>query len=300
MNHKIYHYLPCFIISFLVALLLIALQLSYVVTHILLKPSLYSESLADNNISAVVVEDLNTYFTRISATTDIPADVYMQNISKADISQSANDLITDSLAYLTDENAPLPTVKYDFEPLNAGITQYFETYAEENNIEKDDTYDKVLNSTIETAETQIEGKIDVLFLGQISQTSIAQKLHRYAGLLNSMVYICAVAIVILLIIMAVIIRHHKFNMFYWTGCSVFASSLVYLIPCVYLKETNAFGNFFIKTEYIKQAVTGLINSVLSKVITFNILMAVIGLFLICACAIFKSDILSLKKEIKTK
>lgn len=296
MNHKLYHYLPCFVLSLVISVLLICFQLTYFTAQVILKPSLYSEALSKNSITNLIYDDLETYFTRISAATGVPAEVYMKSVTKANLSSAVNSLIQDSLNYLKSKDSPKPEIKYSFEQLEQDIADYFENYANENNIEKNEEYKKLLNSTIETAESQISGKLDVLFLKRLSDTSLASEVHVYAGFINAAMYICAAAAIALWALIFYIIRHHKLNMLYWVGISVFVSSAAILIPSAYLHFSNYFSNFFVKTPYIQKSVTGLINTVLAKTVTFEFVMTALGIILICSYAIFKSGLLKINRK----
>lgn len=296
MNRKIYHYLPCFIISFFITLFMVIMQASFFLTYVILKPDIYSEALSKNNITNYIYSDLETYFTRISAATGVPAEVYMKSVTKANLAQAANVLVEDSMRYLSDENAPKPVLQYAFGQLESDVTAYFESYAEENNIDKDEEYNKLLKSTIETAKTQISGKIDVFFLKQLCDTQSAEKIHPYVGMIKTAVYVSAIVIGILAGIMIYIIRHHKLNILYWLGVCCFSSAGLLLVPALYLDRTNYFSSFIIKTEYIHKAVSGLMDTMLSKIITFEVFIVILGVLLIAACAVLKSGVLSLKRR----
>lgn len=292
MNRKIYHYLPSFVLGAFAALFFLLFQVTFFISKIALDPELYTMAMTDRDISGAVYADLETYFNRISAATGVPGEVYMKSVDKTDIAHSVNNLITDSINYLSKEDAYPPKLNYDFSQLEKDLTDYFETYAAENNIEKNEEYDKLLKSTISMAETQISGKLDVLFLEQISSKGFAQTIHKYAKLVSICMYSSAAAIIILFGIMLRINRHHLANMLYWLGSVLFAAAGTALIPTVYLKFSGYFDNFFIKTEYIQKALKGIIDSVFGKVLTFEMICVVIGVLLVIGCAVVKRDILS--------
>lgn len=89
-------------------------------------------------------------------------------------------------------------------------------------------------------------------------------------------------------------------MLYWVGISVFVSSAAILIPSAYLHFSNYFSNFFVKTPYIQKSVTGLINTVLAKTVTFEFVMTALGIILICSYAILKSGLLKINRKNKSQ
>lgn len=282
---KLYHYAPMLILSLLAAIVLIAFELCFFVSQVIFKPELYSEAMGKNDVAEAIYEDLDTYFGQYSIPSNIPKEVFTGSLDKSELSRAAYGLLSDSLAYLTDPSAEKPEPEYDFTSLENDITGYFESYAEENKIEKNDEYRKMLDSTISTAEEQIESKLDVMMLYTVSQTKFAATVHKYAKLINAAAVACAVMLAVLAALMVFVDRHHPRDLTYWFGTAIFCSSAAQLIPAVYLDKIGYFNSFFMKSEHVYRTVTGFFQTALDKLIFMHTVLVIIAVLLIAVTLI---------------
>lgn len=277
---KLYHYTPMLILSLITAFILMIFEISAFISQTLFKPQIYSDTMGKGSISQTIYDELDEYFKQYSAPTGIPHEVFTKSLDKKKLSNAAYALLTDSLSYLTNPDAPKPQVTYDFTQLESDITEYIENYSEQNEIEKDEEYYSLIDSTITTAKEQIENKLDIMMLYTLSQTGFASKLHKYAGMVNIGMTASAILLAVLLSLMVFIDRHHPRDFPYWTGSIMFCSSAVILVPAIYLKKTRFFDGFFMRSEHIYRTVTGLFSEILDKIIFSQTIILAIGVFLI--------------------
>lgn len=279
---KLYHYPAMFVLTMLATISLMVFEVSAFFSLIVFKPDIYSEAVTKYKVADAIYEDLDTYFGRLAAPTGIPKEVYMNSIDKESISNSLDDLLKSSFKFVTSEMAAIPEVNYDFTQLEKDITDYIEEYSEENNIEKNDEYYDLIKKTIDKAETQITDRLDVIMLYKLSNSAIARSLHKYPKMINTIKLVSAILMAVFLLAMFFVNRHHLRDMTYWIGSAMFVSAVIFLIPVVYIKKHGFVESFFMKSEHIYRAVTGILNSLLNRIITTQVIMLIIGVLLIVA------------------
>lgn len=269
-----------FILTMLEILALIVFEISAFFSQVVFKTEIYEEVLDKYKVAEAIYEDLDTYFGQFAIPTGIPKEVFTESITVEDINRSLHSMLTGSLKYLTNETAPVPKVTYDFTELENGITKYIEEYSEENGIEKDEEYYNLINKTISTAEKQITDRLDVVMLYKVASSKFAASVHKYPRLVNNIKLASAVAMGVILLLMFFVNRHHPRDMTYWIGTVFFCSGAFLLIPMLYIKKKGYIGSFFMKSEHVYRAVTGLLGSLLDGIIKTQIIMIVVGVLLI--------------------
>lgn len=268
------------ILSFFAVIILIVFEAAMFVETVVFKPALYSEAIGRKAVINAVYDDLEIYFTQFSAPTGIPSEVFIDPINKDDISQSAFDLLSDSLAYLTDKNAPKPEIKYDFKPFEDSVVGYIEDYSERNNIEKDEDYYNLIDNTVSTGEGQIRHHLDVMMLYQLSNSKYGEVMHNKSGYIRMIMFGSAGVLALIAILMFVVDRNHIRDLTYWVGMVIAVSAVILLIPCTYLNKINYFSTFFVRSPHIYLTVTGVFQTMLNMIIYFETVMLIIGLILI--------------------
>lgn len=277
---KLYHYPAMAILSIFAVLLLLVFELTAFVKLVVFKPELYSEAIGRKAVSDAVYEDLTEYFAQFSAPTGIPPEVFNGAIDQHELADASFDLLTDSLNYLTNKNAQLPEIKYDFESFEKKIVGYIEEYSESNGIEKDDEYYDLIDNTVTVAENQIINHLDIMMLHQLATSRYGKVIHEKSEYVGTAMFASCGLFVIVLMIMIIVDRRHVRDLPYWAGLILAVSSAVLLFPCIYLDKINYFSTFFIRSRHIYLTVTGVFQTVLSRVIRFETVMLLVGLILI--------------------
>ncbi len=277
---KLYHYPAMLMLSLLAVLVLLVFEIAAFIQTVVFKPALYSEAIGRKAVINATYDDLETYFTQFSAPTGIPAEVFIDPLDKDVISDSAFQLLTDSLSYLTDKNAPKPEIKYDFKPFEDSVVGYIEDYSDRNDIIKDDSYYDLIDNTVSTGEGQIRHHLDVMMLYQLSNSSYGELLHEKSGLIRMIMLGSGGALLLIMAIMVIIDRNHPRDLPYWAGMVISVTSVILLIPCTYLNKINYFSTFFVRSPHIYLTVTGVFQTMLNMIIYFETVMLIIGLILI--------------------
>lgn len=277
---KLYHYPAMLSLSLLAVLILLVFEISAFVQLVVFQTDLYSEAIGRKAVINATYDDLDTYFTQFSAPTGIPAEVFMDPINKDDLSDASFQLLTDSLAYLTHKEAPKPEIQYDFKPFEDSVVGYIEKYSEENEIEKDDDYYNLIDNTVSTGEGQIRHHLDVMMLYQLSNSSYGEFLHNRSGIVGMVMLGSGIALAAVAFFMVLVDRNHPRDLTYWAGMIITVTSLIIMIPCMYLNKINYFSTFFVRSPHIYLTVTGVFQTMLNKIIYFENIMLIIGIILI--------------------
>ncbi len=282
---RLYHFVPLIILSLFISIFLILFQLCVFINNTVLDPQIYNQAMNEKNVTQSIYDDLCTYFKSLSNATGIPTEVFTAPLDKEALYTASFKLLSESLNYITDKNAPKPSPNYDFTSEEESITNYIEKHASENNIEKNDEYKKLLKNTVDTAKTQIQSRFDVVMLYTLAKSSAGEKLHNYSYLFSIGSYVTIGLVIVLLVIMIIIDRHHPRDYPYWVGLIMVVSSGFWLIPAVYLKATEYFQTFFVRNEYIHKAVTGMFEISLDRIIRTQLILFIVGVVLIVSTLI---------------
>ncbi len=294
---KLYHFQPMILLSLLVSIAVILFEACIFINGTLLDTDIYSRAMNEKKVTDAMYDELAEYFKSLSNATGIPAEVFTDPLDKEELYTTSFKLLQESINYITDENSPAPSINFDYSKVEKSITDYIEKHAEENNIEKNDEYHKLLNNTIKTAKEQIESRFDVMMLYTLSKQSPAEWLHEHSGIFKIGTFVFIAIAVILVALMLFLDRHHPRDYPYWAGLILAVSSGFWLIPAVYLKSTNYFDAFFIRNEYIYKSVTGLFDLTLDHLIKLHAVLLIIGVVLIISTLVIHySYIHYLKKQ----
>ena len=277
---RLYHFVPMLIFSLFAVIFVILAEACIFINHTLLDSEIYMQAMNEKNITQSMYDELCTYFDSLSHATGIPTEVFTDPLDKEELYTASFKLLQESITYLKDENAPKPSVNYDYSKVEKSITDYIEKHAEEHNIKKNKEYTKLIKNTVDTAKTQIESRFDVMMLYTLSKTSGAEKLHNYSWLIGVGIFVFIGLAVIMLIMMVITDRHHPRDFPYWAGLIMTVSGSFWLVPAVILKSKDFFASFAIRNEYIYNSVTGMFNIALNGIIKLQVIILILGILLI--------------------
>lgn len=255
--------------------------LSFVKNH-LLNETTYTQNSEKNNIPQMAYDEINTYFTNSTDYSRIPADVYMSAISEEDVKSIINLKIQWLFDYITAENSKTSVERIDYSyysALEKSITDYFEEFAKENNVEVDEAYNTQLQNTIDTAISEIDNYTDIYLIDLIEKTGAIEKVRKYYNLINILMYVCIAVTVLCAAIIVILTRKRIANTLYWLSISGICMSIIMLIPTLWLKISGVTNKLIIRNKCVYSAYTGFlsdsINSLLTTVMTILVISTVI-------------------------
>lgn len=264
--------------------------LSFVKNH-LLNETTYTQNSEKNNIPQMAYDEINTYFTNSTDYSRIPADVYMSAISEEDVKSIINLKIQWLFDYITAENSKTSVERIDYSyysALEKSITDYFEEFAKENNVEVDEAYNTQLQNTIDTAISEIDNYTDIYLIDLIEKTGAIEKVRKYYNLINILMYVCIAVTVLCAAIIVILTRKRIANTLYWLSISGICMSIIMLIPTLWLKISGVTNKLIIRNKCVYSAYTGFLsNSIGSLLTTVMTILVISTVILIIAIVISK-------------
>lgn len=238
----------------------------------------------ENEIVPMIKSQLENYFSDKYNSTGIPAEVYMSAITDEYLLSVVNGTINEAFDYMENEKPAEFTVKSNTQ-LEENITDFFSDYAESIGYEKDDNYNKKVDSAISSAYNAIGEQCDIYKLKTIYNKGLLIKAKPIYQNLNLIKYAC-LGVTVLLVVIIVLINIKSISAaLYWTGISSLISGAIGIIPCIYLNETNYFDAFVIKQPQIFTAFTGAMYSAVDSFMMNQIILAAVGALLIIVYAV---------------
>ncbi|MCD7799914.1 MAG: hypothetical protein LUG94_01735 [Ruminococcus sp.] len=269
-------YFSCVILSIVMVFLIIALHILLLFKYEVMSGNAFSKAIDSENIPSVVYNYLNDYFEEQYNSTGIPTDIYMQSLTEDDISNIVNNSVNNALEYMSNKDDSF-NIDYDFSNLETSLNDFFVEYAQSIDYPQDDEFYSKVESTTNNAISVIKEKCDVFKFSTINDTGLFDNVRKYYHYIDYVQYALIGAIIILILILILLNRKYILDCIYWLCNSISISSILMLIPCIYIKSTDYFSSFSIKTAGTYNAVTGLLNGLTDTYITTLIITLAIGL-----------------------
>ena len=250
-------------------------------TYVLLDKTTYTDAMYENEVDTIAFEEINQYFDRQYAYTGIDAEVFKSVVDRNDISVQIFSYIDSTFEYMTCKTDRLPEFNYDFTAIEESLNADYERWAEENDTVIDEEAQKNIDMTLKSVKEVINNKLDVLMLSYLNkENGISTFVHDHYPQLKTL-RIASFGVVAFCILLLVIInrKKHLNNIFYWTGSSLFASSVIILAPCAYLRFTSYFDGLILKNDAIYQSLTQSMYGILDKNIACAIVLLIVSIVL---------------------
>ena len=210
---------------------------------------------------------LQTRFANDYSVTNIPSEVYAEAFSSEWIRNAVNEKIN---SVFEERDSQI-----DCSAAKKSITAYFEEYAHDAHVLKDDAYDAKLAESIDYAVKTALNETDVFSLDILNKAGIVNRISKAAGLVRRYCFVCPAVLAVLLILLILLKRP-----VYWLGTALFSSGILLVLPTAYIGITNAIEKFSIKDFTTYTLVTGTLHSLDQSVMTIGIVMAAAGVCLL--------------------
>ncbi len=283
-------YIPCLFLSLILVFASLGTS-AIIIAGKYANADKFVELTEENEIVPMIKTQLENYFSDKYNSTGIPAEVYAQAMNEQYINSAVEKYITDGFKVLEGEpyaTDTAPTFKTPVnEVLEADIRKFFSDYADSIDYEKDDNYNKKVDSAITSAYNAIGEQCDIYKLKTINNKGLltkAKPIYQNLGLIS----LAVIAVTALLVVIIVLINIKSISAaLYWTGISALISGVIGIIPCIFLNATNYFDAFVIKQPQIFTAFTGLMYSAVDSFMMNQIILAVLGVILIIAYPVIR-------------
>ena len=271
---KLSTYLVSLIISIILVFMIIASALTTIV-RINMTGSKSIQLFEANHIYSLITGELQKYFVTQYNTTGIPADVYMEALDEdyiRTVTNSYADAVFSSLTASESTTFDIP----ENETLENNIRNFFSDYANKNNYEKDEVYEKKISSTIENAYRVIGNYCDVYKYSTLSEHGVLSKISKIFSRLGSFMTICIVATVFVVILLIIANIKGISCVLYWTGISAVIAGILGTVPTAWLLATDYFDSFVIKQPQVFKSFTGAMYALTGAVMAVHIAIVAVG------------------------
>ncbi len=293
--HRLRNYILCVVVTILLFFAVTAAQGSLFAKYYVLNTDTYVEVIEEKDIGTKVYEIIEEHYETEVNATGIPAQIYMDVVSDPAVKEMVNGCVEDAFKYIKGKtkNLDYQTCKEKLAPLKDSIDIFFDEYADSINYVKDDAFYKKTSDVYESADKFITETADVyqfITIDAAGYLRYAQKVYDYVDIV---MIASIVGTFVLIIVLIIANRKNLFNSLYWISISAGTSSILFLAVCIYLKATNYFDRFAIKSKHVFAAMTGLFNELTDRLITINIIIIAVS-FVLMIVYIFAGKDKSLK------
>lgn len=247
-------YIPCVILTIILVFSMLGTGICIIADKVILNNQTCLEIISEKQLSEKIKNLLDKTFKEKYNSTGIPAEVYTDVLSEKYIDNIVKLNLISGFEYLNSTTDKF-SVSPDFEALDESITNFFNNYADKNGYVKDSSYYEKLQKEINTAHNIITSYTDVFKLDTLNKHGVLKQARGYIKYLDKIKYICIGADIFCILIILLLCIKNKKEIFYWTGISFIISSIIGLVPCVYLTSVKYFDSFVIKQEQIFTAFT---------------------------------------------
>ncbi|MBQ3566241.1 MAG: hypothetical protein IJA12_03580 [Oscillospiraceae bacterium] len=278
-------YVVNLILSIVLVFSSLGVGLSFFAKEYILSSETFIDVSDEKDIPQKVYDEINEYFVKSEAYSGIPADVYMSAISVDDIENLIDMKLSSLFTYIYAEGEGerddldfLDTEgSFDYEQkLEKNVTDFFDEFALENNVEVDDNYNAQLQKTIDTANSEINNFTDVYMLSLIDDTGIIAKIRTLYKFLDPIIYACAGLTGLCVVLIIVFSRKYIANIFYWIATSVMCMSVLSLVPVLVVKLSGITDRLIIRNKCTYTAYTALFSDIMNTLVIDLIFVFAVG------------------------
>ena len=216
----------------------------------------------ENAYNALIKEFSDNY-----SVSNIPVEIYEKSFTKEWMRNAIDEKINSSFEKREAD--------IDCSTVEKNITEYFDNYAHEAHVMKDETYDKKLAESISYAEKTALNAADVYSLDVMERAGITAKVSSYVELASKYMYPC-IGLAIVLLFILIIFRRPV----YWTGTALFASGVLMTVPTAFVLLNDMIQRFSLKDYTTYNLITGVLKAVTKNIMITGIVILLTGLVMI--------------------
>ena len=153
-------------------------------------------------------------------------------------------------------------------------------------MEKDDVFQKKVDSAIAEAESEILFVADTFKFSTMYENGWLAKAKKAVALLSRVTAGCCVITVILLILLALCCKSRMMEILYWWGLAGLTAGLLIMVPSLYILKTDYFSGFVVREPQIFAAVTGYLQYMMHQICMTAGVTAGIGILFLVIFSIF--------------
>jgi len=269
-----------FILSFLLMMLLIVNELSFVTSSTLLNSNFYSTPLTQASYYDHLGTEIEKGFINVGLASGFPKEVFVNSIDRSWLKLQGNAYIASVIDYLC---LKTDTIRYEFnsKPLEAKLNQKIVSYAKQmgSPITQED-----LTSTNALLLKGVQQRVMIVD----PQNSIFVSLRHFTGLLvRGKIYLVFTGLLILLCLFLVNLKE-PYKFIHWLAYSFISTGLFIIIPSSLLLISSVLNRLAVHDLYLRQAVGAILERFVSYTLYTGLATLIIGILLVFASYIRKS------------
>lgn len=273
-----------YILSFIVSLLFIFTMvgsLAGITVYRYADEEKIVEMADEKNITGIVREQLEKYFSQRYSSTGIPAQIYMDAIDDEYLHSVVELKIQRGFAALEVSDKP---ADISCPELEKAISGFYSDYADSIGYVKDAKYDEIVAKAKNDAYSIINDYCDAYKLNALEQHGVISKISPIYRHIGQLVIAVLAAAAVMLILLIIVNRKSLSAALYWSGASALLAGIIGTVPCRYLLSTDYFRAFTIKQAQVYTAYTGAMETVTGSLAASFLAAAIIGVLLIAVYA----------------
>ena len=267
-------YLGCFALSVVLCFALIFSMVLICAVPTATSAKTYVKIAEKENLAEKIYNEINLNFIDLAGSTNIPKEVFDNSISVSQIEEILPVYIGSLIDYTFKKRESVFEINPDFTALEQNLTAFFNDFAIENNIERDDAFLKQQEKTIRETKEEIMSFLELNVFKKavdiLSPYAVKAKTYGYLA-----VAVLAVLSALLLFALRFLDKKH---LIFWLFMSILVSCLIIVCACLFLILTGAFDKFILSEIVIKTFVSSILKTVVLK--TIYLAFFVLALFLI--------------------
>lgn len=278
------------LISFLLILVLIALQAILFLDAILLNPISYYEYINTPAYYDKLKEQIDFGLEEVGRFTNIPGELLTGAVTDGEIKDYTQTAIKEMIAYLRGDRQDY-SLKYDTSAIKAKLETHVKDYAAKNNRPYDEQLAAETQKISNMAGSRIESYAMVIDPALLKQFGADKKIQRVLSKIRIAEAGLVLAMLLLVFLLWLTNKNHRMRTLWWSGSALLVSSIVLLIPGIVIKFMNVAGRVGLTDNYVTWVLERSINTMLMK---WNLMQ---GLFLIIGVLLMLGYVLYRRKQI---
>ena len=237
-------------------------------------------SLTDKeSVDERALASLERYYREKAGSTGIPSTVYTDNITIGYVREVMEVYIRETFSALEHNGEFAPEVPKNPE-LESAIEKFFNDYADETGYEKDEKFEKKLESTINNAYRNIGDSCDIFKVNSMNSHGLLKKVSRLYSKRWLFTWLTCGAAAFVVLLFLLLHRKRKCEVLYWGGVSALIAGITGFVPCLWLISKKYYDSFTIKQPQVFRAYTKSLYKLTEIFMAVSIAIAVIGLCMI--------------------
>lgn len=242
---------------------LMATQALFFLNHVVLTPNTYYDYLNQPTYFSLVRKQIDTQLGNIATLNNIPVDTLTKTLSDEEIRAYGQQATEDYVAYFRGTNPEYDT-KFDMTAIAASVSVYVQQYAAASGTDYQSVYADTVTKIVAEAEEAIEGTVMVLDPALVISTGVGPKVANVMKRVPSMEIVMLIVSLILIGVQWLLNNHHRMRTLWWCGSSLLVSSIMMLIPGLYLQITKVASGFGLQSESVKWITEKCISSLIMR------------------------------------